>query len=129
MLFRTVSMFALALALGFGFNPGHAEEAGKTGKPLTAQQSRMKTCNAQARTDGLKGEERKAFMSTCLKGQHSATQASKAAPAVAKAPSAKQEQRKACNAQAKAEGLKGEERKAFVKDCMKRTPADATAQG
>jgi hypothetical protein len=31
----------------------------------TTQQSKMKTCNAQA--TGKKGEERKAFMSECLK--------------------------------------------------------------
>ena len=31
-----------------------------------AQQGRMKTCNAKA--VGMKGEERKAFMSKCLSG-------------------------------------------------------------
>lgn len=34
------------------------------------QQERMKRCNAEAKTQALKGEERKAFMSTCLKGKH-----------------------------------------------------------
>ena len=34
----------------------------------TAQQERMKTCNAQAGKRDLKGDERKAFMSKCLKG-------------------------------------------------------------
>ena len=34
----------------------------------TAQQNKMKTCNADAKTKALKGDERKAFMSTCLKG-------------------------------------------------------------
>jgi Flp pilus assembly protein TadB len=32
----------------------------------TAQQERMKTCNAQASKKELKGDERKAFMSRCL---------------------------------------------------------------
>lgn len=33
----------------------------------TAQQEKMKTCNADASTKALKGDERKAFMSDCLK--------------------------------------------------------------
>jgi len=34
----------------------------------TAQQDKMKSCNAQASKKALKGDERKAFMSDCLKG-------------------------------------------------------------
>jgi hypothetical protein len=33
----------------------------------TAQQERMKSCNAQASQKEMKGDERKAFMSKCLK--------------------------------------------------------------
>jgi len=33
----------------------------------TAQQEKMKTCNAAATANPLKGDERKAFMSDCLK--------------------------------------------------------------
>ena len=33
-----------------------------------AQQERMKACNKQAGDKKLKGDERKAFMSSCLKG-------------------------------------------------------------
>lgn len=32
------------------------------------QQDKMKKCNADAKTKELKGDERKKFMSTCLKG-------------------------------------------------------------
>ena len=32
-----------------------------------AQQDKMKGCNKEAKTTGLKGDERKAFMSRCLK--------------------------------------------------------------
>lgn len=32
------------------------------------QQDKMKTCNADAKTKALKGADRKAFMSSCLKG-------------------------------------------------------------
>ncbi|MFZ2524957.1 MAG: PsiF family protein [Candidatus Ferrigenium altingense] len=34
----------------------------------SAQQDKMKACNADAKTKGLKGDERKKFMSACLKG-------------------------------------------------------------
>ena len=36
----------------------------------TDQQNKMKTCNAEAGKKELKGDERKAFMSACLKGNH-----------------------------------------------------------
>ena len=34
----------------------------------STQQNKMKACNADAKTKGLKGDERKKFMSACLKG-------------------------------------------------------------
>nr|WP_274517559.1 PsiF family protein [Pseudomonas aeruginosa] len=37
------------------------------GGKATAQQEKMKSCNADASAKSLKGDERKAFMSTCLK--------------------------------------------------------------
>jgi hypothetical protein len=42
------------------------KEAEKTQAPLS-QQDRMRMCNQQAAKKSLKGEERKAFMSACLK--------------------------------------------------------------
>ena len=36
-------------------------------KQPTAQQSRMKACNVEAAKKELKGEERRAFMSSCLR--------------------------------------------------------------
>jgi hypothetical protein len=33
----------------------------------------MADCSHQAKTEGKKGPERRAFMSTCLKGPHTAT--------------------------------------------------------
>jgi hypothetical protein len=42
------------------------------GKAPTAQQQRMKSCNAEAKAKALKGEERKTFMSGCLKGEPAA---------------------------------------------------------
>jgi hypothetical protein len=37
-----------------------------TGAPMT-QQEKMKKCNADASAKALKGDERKSFMSECLK--------------------------------------------------------------
>jgi hypothetical protein len=39
-----------------------------TPRPRTSQQEKMKTCNAEAKAKDLHGDERRAFMSTCLKG-------------------------------------------------------------
>src|SRR5665647_755444 len=46
--------------LGFAFAVSASAFAG-------AQQDKMKGCNAEAKADNLKGAERKAFMSKCLK--------------------------------------------------------------
>jgi hypothetical protein len=68
-----------------------------------AQQNRMKECNGKA--EGMKGDERKAFMSKCLKGEEAAA---KVTP---------QQRMKDCNQ--KAEGKKGDERKKFMSECLK----------
>ncbi|MDD5384326.1 MAG: PsiF family protein [Gallionella sp.] len=44
-----------------------ASAATPAAAPVT-QQDKMKKCNADAKTKELKGDERKKFMSTCLKG-------------------------------------------------------------
>jgi hypothetical protein len=71
----------------------------------------MKTCNADAKQQALKGAERKAFMKNCLK-KDSATSAAAAAP------SGQQSKMKSCNADAKTKALKGQERKDFMKSCL-----------
>jgi hypothetical protein len=42
-------------------------DAKETEKHPTEQQNRMKTCNVEAAKKELKGDERKAFMSSCLR--------------------------------------------------------------
>jgi hypothetical protein len=66
--------FMAALAV-FAFSTGlawSAEEPVKTPRTPSpaqkAQQEKMKTCNAEAKKQGLKSDERKKFMSACLKG-------------------------------------------------------------
>lgn len=47
-----------------------ANEEKKAASPAqTAQQEKMKSCNAEAKTKNLKGDERKKFMSDCLKAE------------------------------------------------------------
>jgi psiF repeat-containing protein len=72
-----------------------------------SQQEKMKTCNADATTKGLTGDERQAYMKTCL--SHEGT---------AKKGNSQQEKMKTCNADATTKGLKGTERETFMKSCL-----------
>ena len=45
----------------------HKAEAKDAEKHPTEQQNRMKSCNVEAAKKELKGDERKAFMSSCLR--------------------------------------------------------------
>jgi hypothetical protein len=65
---------------------------------MTKQQSKMGDCNKQA--EGKKGDERKAFMKTCLSAEKMS----------------QQDKMKKCNTDAT--GKKGDERKAFMKSCL-----------
>ena len=75
---------------------------GAASKPLTTQQSKMTTCNAEA--GDRKGDDRKAFMSSCLSAK----------------PETQQDKMKRCNAEAT--GKLGDERKAYMSDCLKGAP-------
>src|SRR3989344_2223425 len=107
---KLLSLTALSLVLSFG--AAHAADApaagAKAAAPATAatpatpaapaasaaaptkQQTRMATCNAEAADK--KGDERKAFMKTCLSNK----------------PETQQNKMKACNADEKAKTLKGD---------------------
>ena len=65
----SMSVLGLALAMGAAHAADSASAAaGAASKPAaapTAQQEKMKACNAQVK--GKKGDERKAFMKECLK--------------------------------------------------------------
>lgn len=97
-------MYVLAAAVALSVGLVHAAEE----KAPTAQQSKMKTCNAAA-TD-KKGDERKAFMKECLSTKP-------AAAASADGAGTQQNKMKTCNASAK--DLKGDERKKHMSECLK----------
>ena len=84
-------MAACLVALGLIAAPAFAADANK-------QQSKMATCNKEA--GDKKGDERKAFMKTCLAAK----------------PATQQDKMKACNKDAG--DKKGDERKAFMKECL-----------
>ncbi len=92
---RLLAAAALTLALA---TPALAKEE------ANAQQNRMKACNEKA--EGKKGDDRKAFMSACLKGEDAAAGAN-----------SQQDRMKSCNE--KAAGKKGDERKKFMSECLK----------
>jgi hypothetical protein len=98
-------LFALVSALTLCSAAIAAPEAAAPA-PKTAQQSKMVTCNADAKE--MKGDERKAFMSKCLsaKGKDD------------KELTAQQQKMKSCNAQASKKEMKGDERKAFMSKCL-----------
>ncbi|KAF1011282.1 MAG: Phosphate starvation-inducible protein PsiF [Pseudomonas fluorescens] len=81
------------------------------GFAATAQQNKMTTCNAEATTKALKGDERKTFMSTCLKAAPAANDAKTLTP--------QQQKMKDCNATAKTKALTGDARKTFMSTCLK----------
>lgn len=49
-------------------HPTHVREAHQRATGEASQQSKMKTCNDEAHAKSLHGDERRAFMSSCLKG-------------------------------------------------------------
>ena len=74
------------------------------------QQGRMKSCNAQAKSQTLSGAERKDFMKHCLAGEDTGS---------AKGLNSQQRKMKTCSAEAKSQRLKGSDRQQFMSSCLK----------
>jgi len=108
---KLLSLLAAA-SLAFSFAAQAADASAPAKKELTPQQQKMKTCNADAKTKALKGDERKAFMKECLSAKKTVA-----------APAKQQDKMKTCNADAKTKALKGDARKAFMKECLAAKPA------
>ena len=68
-----------------------------------SQQMKMGTCNTDASSKGLSGDDRKAYMKKCLSKAKKNSQ---------------NEKMKSCNADATTKGLKGDDRKAYMKTCL-----------
>jgi hypothetical protein len=74
-----------------------------------SQQDKMKSCNADATTKNLTGDDRKAYMKTCLSAKPAAS---------ATSGNSQQQKMKSCNADATAKSLTGDDRKAYMKTCL-----------
>lgn len=73
---KVLTLLGLSLSLGLAYaaSPATPAEAASAATPAapavpaakSTQQNKMKTCNKDAGDKKLKGDERKAFMKTCL---------------------------------------------------------------
>jgi hypothetical protein len=97
----------LGCALSLAVVGAVAQAAAPAEKPKTEQQNRMVSCNQEAGEKTLKGDERKAFMKSCLSGEK------------ADGRTAQQNKMKTCNQTAGEKALKGDERKQFMSTCLK----------
>jgi psiF repeat len=97
-----------AICLAFAVTGAYAQDKKEPSAAQKKQQTRMKECNERA--GDKKGDERKKFMSACLKGGSSAPTA---------AQKEQQSRMKDCNKQAGDKKLKGDERKKFMSSCLK----------
>jgi hypothetical protein len=105
------TLLALLCTLSLFATPVLAQDKKDAKKEPSAaqkkQQERMRDCNEKV--GERKGDERKKFMSSCLKGE-----------AAAKGKMTEQQTRmKDCNKQAGDKGMKGDERKKFMSACLK----------
>lgn len=115
MKFAAPSLLAFMLTAALGITCAvAADQPASSAKQLTPQQQRMVDCNKQA--EGKTGDDRKAFMSQCLKG---GSPAAATAPTPAAKPT-QQEKMKTCNADATAKGLTGDARKDYMSACLKK---------
>ena len=115
----TMWIGALALLL-LAAGPAAADEKKDAATPQT---QKMTECNAQAKDRHLSGDERRQFMSECLKapgGTHAKHGDKGPKAAQADAPhNAQGEKMKACNQEASGKNLHGDERKQFMSQCHK----------
>lgn len=79
-------------------------------KKLTPQQQKMSMCNKDAGDKKLAGDERKKFMSECLKADSGGGE---------KKMTAQQQKMSTCNKEAGNKKLAGDERKQFMSSCLK----------
>ena len=91
-------LLAAAVSTVLAFSAG---AVGAADKAENSQQSKMKTCQAQAGDKKLEGKERQAYVNDCLKAK----------------PEKKESKIAMCNKQTA--GMKGEERRKAQSECMK----------
>lgn len=98
-----IATLFLAAGLAQAADEKKADAAPVAKKELSSSQQRMVDCNKEA--TGKKGDERKTFMSQCMKSDKAAA-------------GGQQNRMKECNKEAT--GKKGDERKVFMSECLKK---------
>ncbi|HXJ81730.1 MAG TPA: PsiF family protein [Candidatus Methylomirabilis sp.] len=92
-------------------------------KANSPQTERMTKCNAEAHDKKLAGDERRQFMSECLKSHPDSGDAAHAGKshksADGAAHSAQAEKMKTCNQEAAGKKLQGDDRRHFMSECLK----------
>lgn len=109
---RMTAVLPILLSLCFASGVMAAETTKAPSEAQTAQREKMTNCNKQATDKSLKGDERKAFMSECLKAKSATEEGKKLTP--------QQQKMGACNTEAASKNLKGEDRKTFMSTCLKK---------
>lgn len=109
---RTIATLPILLSLCFASHVMATETNKAPSEAQTVQREKMANCNQQATDKSLKGDERKAFMSECLKAKHATVESKKLTP--------QQQKMSACNTEATDKNLKGEDRKTFMSTCLKK---------
>lgn len=104
------AMMALLLATSLTSVTDAKTPQAKPAQSSTAsQEDKAKACNDLADKRGLKGQDRKTFMQSCL---------NKTANSGSGGNVSQQDKATACKNLADKKGLKGEDRRSFVKACM-----------
>jgi len=97
---------ALAVCLALACTPfAFSQEKKEPTAAQKKQQELMKSCNEKAGAKKMEGDDRKKFMSTCLKGEDQMTP--------------QQARMKDCNKQASDKKMAGDDRKKFMSTCLK----------
>jgi hypothetical protein len=99
-------LIALCLTLAAGSSFAKDEKA------ATPQQSKMGDCNKEAKEKSMKGDDRKAFMKSCLSTKGAAAEEKKEL-------TPQQQKMQTCNKEAKEKAMKGPDRKKFMSECLK----------
>ncbi|MDR0529531.1 MAG: PsiF family protein [Zoogloeaceae bacterium] len=105
------AVFSLSVSPLFAADDADVKPKKEPSAAQKAQREKMSTCSKEAKSQGLKGEERKTFMRGCLS-------ASGGAPKTARVENTDQEKTAKCKAEAKEKKLKGDERRAFIAGCV-----------
>ena len=88
---------------------GAGSQDRQAGAASASQQDKLKTCNNLADKKGLKGDDRKNFLQSCM---------SKTTDVQPLSDASQKDKLDACRNLADKKNLKGEDRRSFLKDCM-----------